>query len=389
MDQHDELVIDFGRGGNSDSYRRSGWSEAEPRHTWTIGTESTLEFPRPTIPGTYMMALEVGPFVWKEQLPVQRLTVLINGSEVGEFSVRETTALECEIPWPLIERQDWVSLTFRHPDAARPTDINGVPDHRELALAFETITLFRRLDRTALSEPSSADAGVAGGSLDDLPLDQLMMRFESLGENCEFGLAQRRCGAEPLGLLRFASAPLPVLLAALKARFEGVGDTDQIEVRVSGNRQEYLVVDRRYGFLYHPWVLVGEADPEDIRRREEKRLPFLKRKLIEDLTEARKIFVYRGMRRLPQPLILRLVAAMREYGPSTLLWVELQDDEHPAGTVEPLTAGLLKGYIDRFAPGENAHALSLDCWITLCRNTWRLADRLLTARSRPHQAQRG
>jgi hypothetical protein len=73
MDQHDELVIDFGRGGNSDSYRRSGWSEAEPRHTWTIGTESTLEFPRPMIPGTYMMALEVGPFVWKEQLPVQRL----------------------------------------------------------------------------------------------------------------------------------------------------------------------------------------------------------------------------------------------------------------------------------------------------------------------------
>ena len=36
-----------------------------------------------------------------------------------------------------------------------------------------------------------------------------------------------------------------------------------------------------------------------------------------------------------------------------------RDDEHPAGTVEVLTAGLVKGYIDRFAPGENAHALSL------------------------------
>jgi hypothetical protein len=29
---------------------------------------------------------------------------------------------------------------------------------------------------------------------------------------------------------------------------------------------------------------------------------------------------------------------------------------------------LLKGYIDRFAPGENAHALSLECWTALCRN---------------------
>ena len=265
------------------------------------------------------------------------------------------------MPWSLIERREWVSLTFRHPDAARPVDVNGVPDHRELALAFETLSLFRQFDRANAPEfrPELVDSRAV--DFDDLPLDQLMMRFESLGENCEFGLAQRRCGAEPLGLLRFASAPLPVLLAGLKVRFEGVGDPDQIEIRVSGNSQEYLVSDRRYGFLYHPWVLVGEADPEDIRRREEKRLPFLKRKLVDDLSEARKIFVYRGMRRLPQPLVLRLVAAMREYGPTTLLWVELQDDDHPAGTVEPMTAGLLKGYIDRFAPGKNAHALSLDC----------------------------
>ena len=375
MDHLGEFVIDFGRGGNSDAYRRSGWSEPEPRHTWTIGPESTLEFPRPAVPGTYMLVLELGPFVWKDQLPAQKLTVLINGSEVGEFAVHETTALECTVDWPLIERREWVSLTFRHPDAARPVDVNGVPDHRELALAFETISLFRQLNMPDMAETGVATADEDAADFDDLTLDQLMTRFESLGENCEFGLAQRRCGAEPLGLLRFASAPLPVLLAALKARFEGVGEPDQIEVRVSGNHQEYLVIDRRYGFLYHPWVLVGEADPEDIRRREEKRLPFLRRKLIEDLTEARKIFVYRGMRRLPQPLVLRLVAAMREYGPTTLLWIELQDDAHPAGTVELLTTGLLKGYIDRFAPGENAHALSLDCWVALCRNACRVVGK--------------
>jgi hypothetical protein len=373
MDDFGEFVIDFGRNGNSDSYRRSGWSEPEPRHTWTIGPESTLEFPRPSVPGTYLMVLELGPFVWKDELPAQHLSVLVNGSEIGEFAVREATVLECVVDWPLIGGREWVSLTFRHPNSARPVDVNGVPDHRELALAFETISLFRQLDPAGAARSAAERGDGDATDFDMLPLDQLMMRFESLGENCEFGLAQRRCGAEPLGLLRFASAPLPVLLAGLKTRFEGVGEPDQIEIRVSGNRQEYLVIDRRYGFLYHPWVLVGEADPEDIRRREEKRLPFLKRKLVEDLAEGRKIFVYRGMRRLPQPLVLRLVAAMREYGPTTLLWVELQDDEHPAGTVEVLTTGLLKGYIDRFAPGENAHALSLDCWISLCRSACRLA----------------
>ena len=52
MDDRDgELVIDFGRSGNSDVYRRSGWYEPEPRHSWTQGSESTIEIPRPNVAG--------------------------------------------------------------------------------------------------------------------------------------------------------------------------------------------------------------------------------------------------------------------------------------------------------------------------------------------------
>ena len=47
---------------------------------------------------------------------------------------------------------------------------------------------------------------------------------------------------------------------------------------------------------------------------------------------------------------------------------ELADDAHPPGTVERIEPGLMKGYMDRFAPGEDAHNMSLDCWVTLCRN---------------------
>jgi hypothetical protein len=362
-----ELVIDFAAGGNSEGYRRSGWYAPEPRHSWTQGIESTLEFPRPNVPGAYLMLLELGPLVWPEKLPVQRLTVLVNGSEVGDFALREIGTVECRVPWALIEGREWVSVAFRHPDAAVPHAVNGVADQREVALAFELVTFYREADSTAAVP--AATARVSGDqSVDGLPLHELMMEFESLGENCEFGLVQRRCGAEPLGLLRFASAPLPVLLAGLRARFEGLGDPGEIEIQISENQQEYLVVDKRFGFLYHPWVLVGEAQPEDIRQREVKRLPFLRRKLLEDLDEARKIFVYRGMRQQPQVLVMRLVEALRTYAPATLLWVTLHDREHPPGTVEAVAPGLLKGYIDRFAPGENAHALSLECWTTLCRN---------------------
>jgi hypothetical protein len=307
--------------------------------------------------------------VWQQKLPAQRLSVLVNGRQVGDFSLREIGTVECRIPWALIEGREWVSVVFRHPDAAVPQAINGVPDRRELAFAFELVTVYREAEPGAAASVPATGARASGdGSVDRLPLNELMMQFESLGENCEFGLVQRRCGAEPLGLLRFASAPLPVLLAGLRARFEGIGKPDEIDVRASENGQEYLVVDKRFGFLYHPWVLVGEAGPDAIRQREVKRLPFLRRKLLEDLDEARKIFVYRGMRQQPQVLVMRLVEALRAYGPVDLLWVTLHDKEHPPGTVEAVAPGLLKGYIDRFAPGENAHALSLECWIALCRN---------------------
>ena len=359
------LVIDFGRTGNSAAYRRAGWSDPELRHTWTIGRESTLEFPRPVLPGDYRLVLEVGPFLWRDRLPAQHLTVCVNGREVGDFAISRVEAVECPVPWPLIARSEWVLVTLSHPDAARPIDVNGVRDEREIALAFETVSFLPAPATDGATD--QAPPATPAADPQRMPAETLMMQFESLGENCEFGLAQRRCGAEPLGLLRFASTPLSALLAALGQRFDGLGDPDQLEIRVSENQREYLVLDRRYGILYHPWLMVGEADPEGIRQRELMRLPLLKRKLIEDFEQGSKIFVYRGMQPLSPTLVWRLFAALRQFGPATLLWVERQDAKHPAGTVEVLGDGLLKGYIDRFAPGDNAHDLSLDCWIALCR----------------------
>jgi hypothetical protein len=59
---------------------------------------------------------------------------------------------------------------------------------------------------------------------------ELVIQFESLGDNCELGLVQRMAGAEPLGLLRFAGVPLRHLIRAMEARFEGMADTANIRV---------------------------------------------------------------------------------------------------------------------------------------------------------------
>jgi hypothetical protein len=60
--------------------------------------------------------------------------------------------------------------------------------------------------------------------------------------------------------------------------------------------------------------------------------------------------------------------ALNRFGPATLLWVVPAEAGRPSGSVEVLMPGLLKGYIDRFAPEDNAHDLSFDGWLQLCAN---------------------
>ena len=294
----------------------------------------------------------------------KKYVALADFSAAEHDYIRETTRLDRQL----------------HDDLLRALRESGTASVSGLTMARSSVAA--NPPASPVVEPAPAAAPEAGAvaaeprpaatippppTFPDAGLAELMKGFESLGENCELGLVQRRCGAEPLGLLRFASAPLPKLLDGLWNKFSGMGHGERIEVQLSGNGREYMVLDKAFGFLYHAWVNFGEKTPEEIHSRETRRVPFLVRKLIEDLTTAEKVFVFHGMTPLTRAEADELCGAMRSYGPATLFWVELADADHAAGTVERLAPGLVKGYIDRFAPGEDAHDLSLACWIELCR----------------------
>jgi hypothetical protein len=69
---------------------------------------------------------------------------------------------------------------------------------------------------------------------------------------------------------------------------------------------------------------------------------------------------------------LPLYSTLNELGCNWLLWMVPCDSAHPAGTVEVLLPGLLRGYVDRFAPSENAHDLSVRPWTEVCEAAWRI-----------------
>jgi hypothetical protein len=380
------FTLHFNVDGNLLQYEHTGWARPEEKFTWTAASTSRLVIPKPGGGGDYRLRLILAPFVVKEKLPEQRIVTTVNGIVIGASALRDVAMLDYELPAAVLGGDATMELSFELPDAARPIEVSGAADDRLLAVAFEKIEIFHGDDIAedpdggaeagVSAEPSRGDPALAGPRAvfrwDDpakarsIDRKNLIMGFESLGQNCEFGLVQRQCGAEPLGLFRFASVPLPKLMAALDARFEGLADPNNLDIQLSENGREYMVDDRKFGLLYHAWVLAGEMTPEAIRDREVKRLPLLIRKLIEDLELGEKIFIYHGMEPVTAEEASGLTEMLRRYGPSTLLWIELADAGHAPGTVEWVAPHLLKGYIDRFAPGENAHDLSLDCWIAIC-----------------------
>jgi hypothetical protein len=373
------VVVDFRQQGNSGLFCTAGWAGFEPDERWTIGSESRIAIPSPTAPGSYFLVLKLRPFVAPARLNGQHLSVSVNASVVGEFWVTERTSRVCYLPWRLIDGQRELEITFHTPNAASPAALAVGDDDRVLAVAFSSLALYR--DRYA--KPDPGPAGVletnrsSSGDPACMPASDLLSRFESLGQSCEFGLVQRRCQIEPLGFLRFASTPLSHLLEAFDGDFEGLGTPETIKILPSDSGTEYMV-STRYGLFYHAWVKIGEMNPEEIHRRETRRIPILVRKLLQDLQDAEKIFVFRGMGALAEEEVMPLFAAVRRFGPNTLLFVTLADAAHPSGTVELRLPGLLVGYIERFAPSEDAYNLLLDEWIKICRNAY--AMRLTTAR---------
>jgi hypothetical protein len=124
---------------------------------------------------------------------------------------------------------------------------------------------------------------------------------------------QRGCRAEPNDLLRFASAPLPSLLAALQAGFVGMGSPESVQVKLSNDGHEFIISDLIYGFEFHTLVMVGQKTADAVRRRELRRLPMLVGKFLKELELGRKIFVFKGMVALDEEVVFALASLWTGY----------------------------------------------------------------------------
>jgi hypothetical protein len=336
LGNHVVATVNFGRGGNGTDYEAYGWHYPEDGFTWAKGGQSCLNFPKYDAPFGMYVEFNVAPLVSRGR---QRITVSANGIIVGEFATTKGSFAAFYIP----------PLDFTATRLIIMIDQTGCPAEASVpvfCLAFFRVRVVvldepmpRSLNRYSLV-PVVDSAAVE--EIVPMPLTHFVSKFESLGTSCEVGFVQRRCGAEPLGLLRFAAIPLPQLVDAIDSDFTGLDHPDNLKPE---GEIGWDIRDATYKIFYHTARRCEAVSADSLRLNEARRLRFLIRKFMGHLAQPEKIFVWWQYNPITESEIIPLFLALRRRGRVTMLWV---DKDESAGLVEEIFPGLLRGRIAAF-----------------------------------------
>ena len=383
-------IYRFGAKGTVVPFLREGWDPGETEFTWTRATCSRLELPAPDAPGTYVMRLEATPLISPEKLPAQELTILLDGIAIGQFTLNEATTLIVPLPRELTDGRETLPFTFLLPDASRPKDLGVSSDLRLLGLAVRRIDILPlpphlsaveeiRADQAGRAPAMAAsrqflteDSGALPAAIEAaLGMDPvaLLRGFESLGDNCEFGMVQRKLGLEVLNLLRFGNAHLPDLMRALTDDLQAATDPAQVRITLNdGKRREYVLALPAYNLRWHTFTFEDESDAETVLRAHSAKLGYLRRKFYEGLRGGRKIYVMKRLRSIPLAQATAVLIELSRHGNATLLCVEPAPEGRRPGEVDLLMPGLMRGYVARFAPASDVGATEPTDWLRVAAN---------------------
>jgi len=349
--------LDFRAGGSGLPALGAGWSHPEPDYVWAVDNVSTLALEVTADHPAYVVVLKVAPVA-----RLQRVAMWSDGHLLATHRVHRATEISVSLPRRLVTGGRLV-LTLAHYDRVRASELNGGDDQRLLSVLLRSVRLYGSDRVPALHVAAERHP---------MPAEALMGRFQSLGDNCEFGIVQRRFGAEPLNLLRFSATHLTHLLRGLDTGFEGLTLPENLACAFGTEpegQREYIIEQTSYDLRYHTFQHEGEVEADAVLPRAHQRLRFQLRLFLQDLHAAEKIFVLKRNTALALEEVMPVWAALRSYAAdNTLLYVVAADDAHLPGAVEWKAPGLMCGHIDRLAPYDDAQGVSQDCWLAICRN---------------------
>ena len=364
--------ISFGESGNSKEVIGPGWSFQELAHRWMTGRFSVLALPMPpeSNAADFILMLRVTPYLANGQIDGQRCTVVCGAETVAEVKLALSSWIGFRISAQAVVSEK-LSILFIHPDAGSPQAFGIAPDSRELAIAVHEAVLLPVTEADELMGWRGKTGQFVSSDWRAQALapdwKRIASTFQSMGQDCEFGLVQRQCEAEPLGLFRWSNIMLHGLIQSLRTEFSELTDEEKLNIYPCSTG-EYHGEYKSLNMIYHTLVLADQnPDVDAVRRKESTRLKMMVRLFREDLEDGEKVFVLlRKFAPLDEFEVLPVISLMRRYNPkAALLWVTVAgpDERHLVGQCEIVGNNLLKGYIDAFSGwNDDWSTLSIGCW---------------------------
>ncbi|CAI0842273.1 MULTISPECIES: hypothetical protein [Serratia] len=207
-------------------------------------------------------------------------------------------------------------------------------------------------------------------------VNEKLLCFENMGDNCEFGFYLRSKGIENGSLFRWSLIKdHQDVLKLLSTDFDGFYQLHNLQPTWSN-----MLVDNANGVIFHTELYSQQIDgkwffednDEKIKEKyliEKEKIDYLVRKFKASLKEGNKVFVIKkNNNQLDISVIRELARVLNRYGRARILIVFQSDDIDKHGIIEHDSDTLLISYIDRFADYSQADNISVEGWDKIIKN---------------------
>jgi hypothetical protein len=344
----------------SNPYFLDGFGVAEGGHRWSIGRTSQMRIPVRRIGKMHLLVLEVIPWLSPPDIAAQRIIVGLNGRYATTIAVTHDMAIGLSLPGNITQTGE-VVVSLDHIDSPASRTIDTYRDGSSMGLMLVSVRLFYTRPRLGVPVVELPPVKLIENERSSVVKD-----FQSLGHRCAFALLQRRWHADHLSLLQFSGMLTPILVRELVRGFAGLGNPSDLHAFIrEDHRGLYSLYDRGRQIWFNTSEKICEVSEAEVVARAARRLAFLKRKLLEDLALADKIFILSSPYEVVEAEALAVHTALNLYGPNRLVWTNQQGDL-PPGTVRRVAAGLFFGQLDY--SGLTDRDPSDEAWFSVCKN---------------------
>lgn len=195
-------------------------------------------------------------------------------------------------------------------------------------------------------------------------------RFESLGDNCEFGFFLRQAGNEISSLFRWTSVQDFFKLNDLIKN----GLDDLFNFNDLTPLSEHMVMSKKHAIGFHTRMKSHNINGKQVFKSnnlilrglfltEIAKINHLRKKFINGITSGNKIYVVKGAN--SEDAVYELAKTISFFGQGKILHVVQSSDPNSISTLIKIDDNLYKGYIDRFANYNSADQLSFSSWEAL------------------------